>query len=266
MTYLLLIPIGYLVLGLILYFRQDGMIFFPSRTPDDELLREADVQGFEPWRNADGLQIGWQSREGDPHNALLVFHGNGGQALYLTFYRDLARRAPGNWKTFLLEYPGYGHRDGTPSETTLTAAGVEAVDTLAGVPDRKIWLVGVSLGSGAAAATVRERPDRIAGLVMVTPFDSLVGAAAFHYPWLPVSLFLKTRFESGKNLASYPGPVAFLLSAHDTTTPFVLGKKLFDGYGGRKRLWVDAGGDHDVSPLQDAEWPQIVEWLQGGTN
>src|SRR5690606_14790649 len=107
-------------------------------------------------------------------------------------------------------------------------------------------------------------PGQIAGLILVTPFDSLVGAAAFHYPWLPVSLFLKTRFDSVKNLAAYPGPVAFLLSEQDTTTPVVLGKKLYDSYPGRKRLWVDPEGDHDVSSLQDAEWPRIVEWLQGG--
>lgn len=264
MTYLLLIPLGYLAIVLILYFRQDGMVFFPSRPPAAEMAQDAEVNGFEPWRDAAGQPIGWQSVEGDPQNALLVFHGNGGHALYCTVYRDYARRAPGNWKTFLLEYPGYGNREGIPSEKSLTAAGVEAVDTLAAVPGRKIWLAGLSLGSGTAAATVRERPDSIAGLILVTPFDSLVGAAAFHYPWLPVSLLMKTRFDSVKNLAAYPGPVAFLLSEQDRTTPAALGRKLYDSYPGRKRLWVDPVGDHDVSALQDAEWPQIVEWLQGG--
>jgi len=263
MTLLLLFPLGYLILGAILYFYQDAMVFQPTRGSFTEMEEKAGALGFESWTNAKGEPIGWQSQEGSSDTVLLVCNGNGGFALNGAVFRDYSRREAGNWKVFLLEYPGYGSRPGISSEKSLTDAGMEAVDTLAAVPGRKIWLIGLSLGSGTASATARERPEKIAGLLLATPFNSLVATAAFHYPWLPVPLFLKTRFDSEKNLKGYPGPVAFFLSAKDTTVPVVLGQKLYDGYSGRKRLWIHPEGDHDVFALLDAEWPRIVQWLQG---
>ena len=261
---LLLLPLGYLVICAILYFQQDHLVFLPSRYSSPEMENRAQGEGFEPWTNAQGERIGWQSKQGNRNDVLLVFNGNGGCALDRSYYREYVRNHPGDWKIFLLEYPGYGSREGRPSEESVTAAAVEAVDTLAVAPGRKIWLLGESLGSGTASATVKARPEKITGLLLVTPFNSLVAAAANHYPWLPVSLLLKTRFDSEKNLANYPGPVAFFLSANDTTVPAALGRKLYEGYGGRKRLWIDPEGNHDVSGLLDKEWAEIARWLAGG--
>lgn len=261
---LLLIPLAFLVFCGFLYFQQDEMVFRPSRFPLEESERRAAAEGFAPWRNAKGDLIGWQSLDGDPAQVLLVMNGNGGSALSRTYYRQIGGKTPEGWKTFLLEYPGYGSRDGQPSESALTAAACEAVDVLASEfgGTRTIWVLGESLGSGTASATARERPNQIAGLILVTPFNSLIAAAQFYYPWMPVGAFLRTRFASDENLANYPGPVAFLLGAKDQTVPAVLGQKLYDGYKGRKRLWIDPAGTHDLYDLIHSEWPAIVTWLQ----
>jgi len=259
---LLLIPLGFLILCGVLYFQQDAMIFRPSRSSWEESERRAAAEGFAPWRNAAGDMIGWQSLDGDPAHVLLVMNGNGGSALGRAHYRQICRQTGEDWKTYLLEYPGYGSRDGQPSEPALTAAACEAVDVLATETGRTIWLLGESLGSGTACATVRERPTQIAGVILVTPFNSLAAAAQYHYPWLPVSVFLRTRFASDENLANYPGPVAFLLGAKDQTVPAVLGQKLYDGYKGQKRLWIDPEGTHSLSTFLAAQWAEIVQWLQ----
>lgn len=260
---LLIIPLGYLVICLLLYFRQDQMVFLPTRGSSSDYDQEASAQKFEPWLNARGERIGWQSVGNDTENALLVCNGNGGDALGRTYYRDYCKAGGSGWKTFLLEYPGYGARAGAPSEKSCVAAAVEAIDTLASEPDRKIWLIGESLGSGMASAAVAQRTNKVAGLVLVTPFDSLVGAAGSHYPWLPVSLLLRTRLDSEKNLGDYPGPVAFLVGVKDRTVPAALGRKLYESYPGRKRLWLAPEAGHDVSDLLLTEWPQILAWMRG---
>jgi uncharacterized protein len=259
---LLLVPLGYLFLCIYLYVQQDKMVFSPSRESIEESERLAAGEGFSSWRNAAGELMGWRSNAGDPDNVLLVMNGNAGTALDRSHYGTYCRNETSNWKTFLLEYPGYGSREGRPSEESLTDAACEAVDLLAVAPGRRIWLLGESLGSGTASATVRKRPDKIAGVILVTPFNSLVAAAAGHYPWMPVTLLLKTRFASDKNLVGYPGPVAFFLGANDRTVPAVLGQELYDGYGGRKRLWIDPEGTHNVSALVSYEWPELVQWLE----
>lgn len=262
MYILLIFPLGYLVICAVLYFRQNTMVFHPTRHEKTVYEDAASAKKFVPWRNARGEQIGWHSTGGGTENALLVCNGNGGDSLGRSHYRGRCNAGGPGWTTFLLEYPGYGFRDGSPSEKACVDAAVEAIDTLAVVPDRKVWVIGESLGSGVASAAVSKRPDKVSGLVLVTPFDSLVGAASHHYPWLPVSLLLHTRFDSENNLKAYPGPVAFLIGEKDRTVPAVLGRKLYEGYAGSKRLWVAPDAGHDVSDLVEEQWPQILDWMR----
>ncbi len=259
---IVLLLLGYGVIAAAVYFQQDAMIFFPSAQSSEEADLLATRNGFEPWRNNEGVQIGWQSLDGDPKNALLVVHGNAGSALHRAYYHQYSRLA-GKWKTYLLEYPGYGIRAGQPSEESLTVAALEAVDTLAELPETKVWILGESLGSGVAAAAAAKRKEIVTGLILVTPFDSLVSAARSHYPWLPVSTLLRTRFESDKHLAEYPGPAAFVVAEKDTVVPAALGKRLYEEYPGRKHLWVAPNSGHDVSTFLATDWPLIINFLIG---
>ena len=258
---LLLLPIGYLAICTLLYFKQDRMVFIPTKGKEADLDKRATEWAFEPWKNAQGERIGWQSREGDPQNVLLVFSGNGGQALNRVHYREFTETA-GDWKTYLLEYPGYGARSGVPSEASVNNAAAEAIDTLASVPGRTIWLLGESLGSGVASAAVAQRADKIAGLVLVTPYNSLADAASSHYPWLPVKQLLRTRFDSVQNLSNYRGPVAFVVGKYDDVIPPKLSQALFDSYGSKKQLWESPRHDHNVSGFLDKEWTEIANWLR----
>ncbi len=256
---------GYLAICAVLYFRQDSLVFFPRHASMSELEATARSVGFEPWTNADGDRIGWRSRDGDPTNVLLICHGNGGFALHRNYFAYANRAADGSARpqTYLLEYPGYGAREGSPSEASLTAAAVEAIDTLAAkAPAPRITLLGQSLGSGVASAAAARRPAPIAAIILITPFNSLVGAAHDHYPWVPVPWLLRTRFDSETNLAAFPGPIAFIVAEQDRTVPARLGQQLYDGYPGTKRLWLIPDAHHNDTDRLLADWPEVWTWLQ----
>lgn len=259
---LLVLPLGYLMILVVLYLNQDNMIFLPTVDTAENLDRAAAAEDFEPWMNARGERIGWQSKGGDASQALLICGGNAGNALDRAYYRSYLANQGFDWKTFIVEYPGYGARPGSPGEKALTAAAVEALDTLAAQPGRTIRVIGESLGSGVASALAAARPDKIAGLVLVTPFDSLVNAAGSHYPWLPVPLLVRTRFDSKENLKAYPGPVAFILGEGDRTVPTALGEKLYEGYQGRKHRWLVPEAGHDCSDFVGREWRQVAAFLR----
>jgi len=261
-SFLLLVPLGYLMILAILFFRQDQMVFFPTRETEANMDRLAAAEEFEPWKNSGGERIGWQSRGGDPSQVLLVCGGNAGHALNRAYFRSYLSKQGFDWKIFIVEYPGYGARAGAPGEKTLTDAAIEALDTLAESPGRTIRILGESLGSGVASAVAAARPEKISGLVLVTPFDSLVSAAGAHYPWLPVSWLLRTKFDSVKNLKKYPGPVAFILGEGDSTVPEALGEKLYAGFPGRKQRWLVPGAGHDCSHFIGTEWRQVAAFLE----
>ncbi|MGC1480846.1 MAG: alpha/beta hydrolase [Chthoniobacterales bacterium] len=260
----LLLVGGYALICAALYFAQDSLVYFPRNAPAAELDGAAASVGFAPWTNGDGHRIGWQSLDGDPRHALLIFHGNGGYALHRNHFASTNHPADGTAqpRTYLLEYPGYGARPGTPSEASLTAAATDAIDTLAATdPAPRITVLGQSLGSGVASAAVGQRPDAVSALILVTPFNSLVAAAHDHYRWIPVPWLLRTRFDSVRNLADYPGPVAFIVAKEDQTVPAHLGQALYESYPGTKRLWLIPDAHHNDTDRLLADWPEVWTWL-----
>jgi pimeloyl-ACP methyl ester carboxylesterase len=260
MTILALLAAGYIAICAYLYFAQESLLFFPQRASQTELDAFARGNGFEPWTNAAGQRIGWRATTGDPTRALLVFHGNGGFALGRN-YEALRQHDADSPTLYLLEYPGYGARPGTPSSASMTAAALDAFDTLAADPARRIEIMGQSLGTGVACAVAAARPDRVAGIVLVTPYDSLASGAAAHYPWLPVRWLMRHRFDSDRNLARYHGPVAFLIAGRDGTIPPRLAERLYAGYGGPKKQWIAPQAGHNDLDQLLAHWPEVAAWL-----
>jgi pimeloyl-ACP methyl ester carboxylesterase len=261
-TLLALLILGYVAICAFLWWNQERMLFFPTFAAAAEMDALARQEGFAPWRNALRGQIGWQSIHNDADaDALLICHGNGGFALG-QHYALLREGAATHFHIYLLEYPGYGARPGKPSAKSLTAAAVEAIDTLtAENPHRRIWLMGQSLGTGVACAAAAARPDRIAGIVLVTPFDSLASAARTHYPWLPIDWLLRHRLDSDRNLTHYHRPVAFLIAGHDTTIPPQHARRLYESYAGPKREWLSPEAGHNDLGQLLSDWADIATWL-----
>ena len=63
----------------------------------------------------------------------------------------------------------------------------------------------------------RHRP--VAGLVLVTPFDSLEALARDLYWWAPVGLLLRHRMPTVDFVRGSPVPTALVVAARDTIVP-----------------------------------------------
>ncbi len=270
MVTFLLIALGvllgaYVLIFAVLYLQQDSMVFFPQRTEEAAMSQEARAAGFRQWKSTQGESVGWISEDGDPKKLLMLFHGNGGHAGHDFHFRKLLRDQGCDWTVCLVEYPGYGLREGTPSEASLTNAALEAFDALAKDPETVIYLMGESLGSGVVSAVAGARPNRVAGLILVVPFDSLVSAAQCKYPWLPVGTLLRTRFDSLSALRSYHGPSAVIVGENDTVVPARLGQRLYESLQGNKRLWIVPQTGHNVMGFLETHWRDIHNHLEPPT-
>lgn len=238
---------------------QRRLIYYPARAPLAELSTLAAQSGFEPWLARDGRQIGWKTVSRGAGIPLLIIHGNAGHALHRASLVARLEQAGVSSSVFLLEYPGYGFRGGAPSESSLVAAGTEALDELGGA-----IVLGESLGTGVACAVAARRPDKIRGLILLTPFDSLAAIGKRHYPALPVGLLLRDRYDSVRALKSYQGPVVIIVAANDGIVPASHGRRLFDSYAGSKRLFAVPGSDHNEAAwdLSDESWRQALDFVR----
>jgi len=194
---------------------------------------------------------------------VLVLHGNADAAFQCAHYADsLQEVAP--LDVFLIEYPGYADRPGAPSERSLYAAAEEGFALLA--TNAPIFLVGESLGTGVAAYLAGAHPDRVAGVVLLAPFDSLVAVGQHQMPIFPVGLMLADRFPSEEHLRGYHGPVAILVVADDQVVPSAFGRALYESYPGPKQLWESPHGGHDSIASQPRTWWREVFEVLGNAS
>ncbi|HUF56740.1 MAG TPA: alpha/beta hydrolase [Thermohalobaculum sp.] len=146
---------------------------------------------------------------------ILGFGGNAwdGDALALTLHRLFPDR-----HVVAFHYRGYGPSTGSPSAEALMADALAVHDHVAEtLAPARVVAVGLSIGAGPAAWLASRRP--LAGLILVTPFDSLRALARHHYPWAPVGLVLRHRMEVAEAVAGTAAPVALIAAERDTIVP-----------------------------------------------
>jgi len=239
---------------------QKRLIYFPARASEADLLDTARRNGLEPWRNASGTLIGWRSPvSGSPEARLVVFHGNAGFALHRDYFVDLP---PPGWEVLLFEYPGYGCRPGPPGERVIKAAALDALEEISTSEQEAVYLAGESIGTGVAAWLAGQRPQDVAGVLLITPMTSLTDVAAHHYPFLPVRWLLRERYDSMEALRAFSGPAAFVVAGRDEVIPTKLGRELFETYGGRKRIWEQPKANHNSLDFAASWWEPVFALLR----
>ncbi len=241
---------------------QERLLYFPDKAPLAELSRY--VSGAQAWPSADvfrGLMS--EPKAGKVRGTMIVFHGNAGHAGHRGFYAEAL--VPLGWRVILIEYPGYGPREGKLGEESLVADAAESIALARSQFSEPLYLLGESLGAGvAAAASDRLRHEGIAGMLLVTPWDRLQSVAAHHYPWLPVSWLLRDRYDSVQHLAGFRGRVAVVLAERDTIVPASFGRALYDALSAEKKLVAVPGADHNdwLERTDAAWWESLGRWLQ----
>jgi pimeloyl-ACP methyl ester carboxylesterase len=251
----------YLLAGIGCASCQRKLMYFPpilTTEKEDELGRS---QGLERWNSSSGKPLGWKrvSPVQPARGQVLITHGNACCAVQCPHYADVIQHAAA-FDVFIVEYPGYGDREGSPSLATLEESAKEAFQLLP--TNSPVYLVGESLGTGVAAYLAGCFP-RVAGLALLAPYNNLTDVAQAHIRIFPVRWMLCDRFPAEDYLRDYRGPLAVVVGGRDTVVPQKFGRRLYDGYAGRKRLWEFPNSDHDQLMFQPVEvWREIVGFWQ----
>lgn len=159
---------------------------------------------------SEGLSIAAVAVEGAADRPqILAFGGNGWDAGALAAM--LHETLPGHRIT-AVHYRGYGPSEGRPSADALLADAVKALRHVEERGQAPVIALGISIGSGPAAELARHGA---AGVVLVTPFDSLARVAGDAYPFLPVRLLFRHEMRPAEALAGSDVPVALIVAGQD---------------------------------------------------
>ena len=81
---------------------------------------------------------------------------------------------------------------------------------------------------GTGIATEISQNKNFAGLILETPFTSMIEAAKNFYPYIPVGLILKDKYENNEKIKNINIPVLVMHGEADQIVPFWMGKKIFN--------------------------------------
>ena len=127
----------------------------------------------------------------------------------------------------------------------------------------------VELGAGATLAKLLEQDvavyvaahRRVRGVILVTPFDSLLNVARHHYPLLPVKFLLKHPFDSAALAPGIKTPALVLIGRQDNIIPNQCSARLAQLWGGTVDTMVLDGVGHNDIQLNHHYWEAINSFL-----
>src|SRR5271157_74095 len=238
-----LFGIGFAVYGLTIFVRQHWIVFKPSRelvgVPSDFRLPYEDIR----LTTSRGVPIrGWWLQSSDSSKVILFFSGSIGNVSHelstIAFLRSLGATVA------IVDYPGFGHSGGRPSERGCYEAAEAAWNYAVNVRGRKpedIVLFGRSVGAAVTAWLAARHA--CGSLILHGGLTSVPDVAASIYPLLPARYFCYIRFNTRKHLRQCSCPVLVLHSETDTVIPFGHALQLFETASEPKQL-LRLLGDH----------------------
>ena len=259
----------YIGFALVLYFSQSHLVFYPET--GREIIAAPSQAGL-PYEDVrlvttDGLSLhGWYIPAPQPRGTVLFLHGNAGNISHRIDSLQMFHRL--GYSTLIFDYRGYGNSSGTPSEQG-TYRDAEAawryLTERRHIPSCRIVLFGESLGGAVGAwLAARQKP---AALVIASGFTSVPDLAQHFYPYLPIRLLARIRYNTRENLRAVAAPVLIAHSPEDEIIPFEHGQALYAAANPPKHLLELAGGHNDGFIFMRESWVgELRDFLGGHIN
>jgi|TARA_B100001079_G_scaffold47252_2_gene38562 hypothetical protein len=238
-----IIVLGYFALLISTYIFQRNLLYHPkinnyyghqlSVAVEKTIIKTQDNVELLSWYHNKNL---------NSDKTLLFLHGNAG---------SLENRIEklnhfGNMKLnfLIVAWRGFNGNKGKPTEKGLYEDARSAIKWLnsKGITEKSIIIYGESLGTGVAIEISQNK--NFAGVILEAPFTSMTDVGKDKYPFLPVSLLLKDKYESDKKIKNVKSPILVMHGKVDNIVPLYMGKKIYKLANEPKHFFVQEYGDH----------------------
>jgi uncharacterized protein len=250
--FLLYILVAYVILLALVRLFERRMIFFPNypaRLEGDWHPRTLAPQDV--WLTAaDGTKLhAWWIPSANAKFTFLAFHGNASNIANRAPAYEFLHDTPAN--VLALEYRGYGHSEGKPSEAGFYLDAETAYQYLVNtkhIDPKSILSFGQSLGT--AVATDLAARDVVGGLILEAPFPSASRVASKTFWFLPgLSLLVHSQFDTKSKLKQITAPILIVHCMHDPVLPFQFGLEVYNAANPPKQFLRINGECHEESSL-----------------
>ena len=240
---LLFFLLSYFFIVVLVYTFQRNLLYHPSENNyyGDDLLVSVERVKIKTQDNIELLSW-YHNKDINNNKTILFFHGNAGsldnRIHKINHFKNM------NVNFLLVAWRGFSGNKGQPTEEGLYEDARSAVSWLKskGVLEKNIVLYGESLGTGVATEIAQD--NNFAGIILESPFTSMIEAGKNVYPYLPVKLLLKDKYESYKKIKKIKIPILIMHGEVDNIVPFYMGKKMYELANEPKYFYFSKYDDH----------------------
>jgi len=235
--------LAYVIIILFTYFYQRNLLYHPSENnyQGDNINFNYQEVFIEVEENIN-LKSWIIKKDLKNYKTILFFHGNAGDLTNRIHKLNELNKLDVN--ILIISWRGFSGNAGKPTEKNLYHDGKKSVEWLNdyGVKNKKIVLYGESLGTGVATELAQD--NSFAGVILESPFTSIADTAKIYYPYLPIDLLIKDRYDSSKKIKNINTPILIMHGKKDDVVPFKMGEELFDKANQPKFSYFSENDDH----------------------
>ena len=187
--------------------------------------------------------LGWfHNKDLKKFKTIVYFHGNAGKLDNRIYKLNYFKNIDVNF--LIIAWRGFSGNKGKPSEDGLYEDGKSTIEWLKnlGVTEKDIIIYGESLGTGIATEIAQN--NKFAGLILETPFTSMIEAAKNFYPYIPVGLLLKDKYRNDKKIKNINIPLLVMHGEADQIVPYWMGKTIYEIANQPKYSYFTKYDDH----------------------
>ena len=237
------IAIFYLLTSLYMYVFQRSFLYLPNinnhlrSTTLNVAAERLEIA------SAEGIALkSWSYQNPANTYTVLFFHGNAGDLDNRIYKLNEFKNLGLNY--LIISWRGFSGNKGHPTEAGLYEDARSAISWLEknNVPKNKIILYGESLGTGVAVEVAQKQ--NLAGVILESPYTSMVDTAKISYPYLPVDLILKDKYKSIDKIKNITAPILIKHGGSDIIVPVSMGQRMFKQAPSKKYSYFPAHEGH----------------------
>ena len=238
-----LVFLVYLLVTLGLYIFQRNLLYHPAENNYSGDKLTVNIKKVKITTDDNINLLAWYHRKDiKNYKTILYLHGNAGslenRIHKINHFNDM------NINFLLLAWRGFNGNAGKPTEQGLYQDARSAVKWLInqGAREENIIIYGESLGTGVATEIAQNQ--NFAGIILESPFTSMVAAGKSKYPIFPIKLLLKDKYENDKKIKNIMSPILVMHGEVDKIVPFWMGEKIFQLANEPKYSYFSKYDDH----------------------
>ena len=217
----------YLLVLIFIYFNQRNLLYHPG---DNNYLDDKVQFSYKEFLIEVDQDIKLKSwlieKDLEKYKTLVFFHGNAGNLFNRVHKLNELNKLDIN--ILIISWRSFSGNSGQPTEHNLYQDAQKSIEWLnnKGIKNEKIILYGESLGTGVAVELAQK--NIFNSIILESPFTSMAKTAKIYYPYLPVNLLLKDKYDSINKIYKITKPILIMHGMKDDIVPYLMGVELFN--------------------------------------